>query len=515
MELIHWDCSGIASPLCILMRFRSPRFVVLVLVAAGALALCSPRVSAKVPWVFKNLNNALGVADRQGYCSVWCYFDETVDAGDGIELPIRFQFNSYQRSMADSCLGAGWWFPLLESTAARDGEKTIRVNLPGGDVVRLHPSKTEQGKFHTLDNTRTGTVKEGGVFTLEGKDRWRFTYEAGLLKEAGTPGGDVLRWEYEGNRVSRITSGNSGALLEATYDSATGLIEGITFNEGKDGMRLGYAEAPLSTTVQKSGTANRLVKSLSSVKKRNFSATVTFTLVDEARSLEMVVDYVNEAGEKGVDRYRWSVENGLIQRDNFGPYVVRGGGVNAGDVFYVENVTKEGKKKSYQYDRKKNEEVYGAEDGRKFIYQYVDTPGPAYNKLRRVTDIMPDGKEIISFIGLFDQAGNIRRKTDASGRFTEIMNIDSWDPAEAIPLICKFAQGEKEDLDVVGSKGRLVGAVIRGVPYLYILAEDGKLLDRPTMMSYLRGHPEIKIPNELPPWLEAAFDNEGKKRGGQ
>jgi hypothetical protein len=454
----------------------------------------STLASAKVPYVFQNLSNALGFSDRQGFCSIWWNFDEKVDAGSGVELPIRLQFNSFQQSMADSCLGAGWWFPLLESTVVRENEKTVLANLPEGDVLRLHPSKTEQGKFHSMDHTRTGTLLEGDVFKLEGKDGWHFAYEKGRLKEARTPGGDVLHWDYDGSKVSRIISKASGTLLEARYDLATGLLEEIVFGKGKEGVRFGYTDFPLLTTVADRSMVSRLVKGLGKVEsRRGFTADVAYQPMEDANSLEMVVNHATKGGAKGVDKYRWSAQNGLIQRDNFGPYVVQGGGVDAGDVvFYVENVTRAGKKMSYQYDRKKMEAVYGAADGRKFIYQYIGTPGSGFGKLRRVVDIMPDGKEIVSFVGQFDNAGNLLRSVNAAGRASKVEKINSWNPAEAVPLIFAFSTADKEDLDITGPLGRLVGAVINGTPYIYVNDESGKL----------RAHPEIKVPEDMAPWLD-------------
>jgi hypothetical protein len=100
------------------------------------------KVSAAEPYTFKYINNALGLADRQGRVARWMDADEKINVDDDLQLPVRFQFNSDQQFVTNGCLGQGRWFPILESTVIRREDRWL-MRGPGGFTYYFNIRKTE------------------------------------------------------------------------------------------------------------------------------------------------------------------------------------------------------------------------------------------------------------------------------------------------------------------------------------------------------------------------------------
>lgn len=454
------------------------------------------------------IRNALGWADRWGNLSAWFDFDEDLQLGTSREvgqLPMRLQYSSMQRFIAQGVGGDGWWVPLLESTVTEISERSVKLHSLSGTTETLHKNPKDDSLYVTKDQQLKGQVK-GDHFEVTDSRGWSFDYVDGRLRSALTTKGDTLRWLYDGSKVTAIESKQFGKLLSVFYDEKSGLLSRIDYNKGAS-LSFKIGEKPRLVNVLGKTLVDGMQPSIAEIANNAGYRAVGLWEPDMDNGLMKLILTEKDGSKPQATRiFQWDAVSGIIKHDGEFSYTVTPN-EDGKEIFpFLERMNNKGQKESYKFDGKKMEAILNKLDGSTVTYQYVGTPGPTFGKLRKSVQTFANGTQKTLYQVAYDASGNLM-KLNTGGTAIKTLRVGSWNPADAVPLITQFVTQDKEDLNIAGPRNLLVGAVIGGRPYIYFHDELGKMLNRMHLADYLKQHPEIKMPGNVPPWLVEALKN--------
>lgn len=268
---------------------------------------------------FPNPANRLGMADEMGYLSIWCNFDRDLElAGGHGKIPLRFQFSSNQRRMVDSCLGHGWWVPMLESAIYQKSEREVLLNGLGGESINLIRDPDRRDEFQSINHQWKGALLGGDRFKIDGPDGWAFLYDAGRIRQAVTPKGDTLKWIYEKDRVKKIESTKFGVLLSATFESDSGLLQRIDYNKG-DWVAFGYGDYPVMVNIQEEWLPVEILPTVNQiVTSDEFQAEFILSPPRDGQGYKMQISESGEGESLKPSVLEWDQRtNGIVSDDLF------------------------------------------------------------------------------------------------------------------------------------------------------------------------------------------------------
>lgn len=374
-------------------------------------AILIPSVVADTPDVFKHTNNALGAADRRGNFSLREIISEAkLFAGVEGDLPLGIMFNSDQRCCANSCLGYGWWFPMLESTVSQVDENNVVMYGPGGMALYFARDPKASDVYLTRDFRYRGRQASEKDFTVEDGKGWALSFHEGRLFRLRAPDGDEFKWNYVANRVTSIVSKKNGELLRAQYDPQTGLLKSLETSSA-DGrgrkITLSYTQVPLIARMTGDLRAiQRLLPSLAEVKRKNGEG-VKFDIEasNDLAEYRMFKVQTDADGTIQKDRYSWRADGRLLVSDTSSTYHV----IQPDDRWEhakIERIFPDGTQAGYAYNAKTGILEEAPRGGGRKTTSYILSPGPAFGKIRRRTQ--PSGEEL----GFeYDQTGRLLRRT--------------------------------------------------------------------------------------------------------
>ncbi len=175
--------------------------------------------TAGIPWS-ESLDHFRGV-DERGHL----YYSDRigeVDLGGNLKFPLVVVFDSSLDT--PSLLGAGWFFPLLESNITPWDATQFRVREPGSWDAMLHTSSTPN---QINSNKWLGTV-EGDVITLRTNGGDSMVFNKGRIQSV-TTNGRTFSYLYAGNRITEIREGNESK-VQVVWNAANTEVIGLKFN---------------------------------------------------------------------------------------------------------------------------------------------------------------------------------------------------------------------------------------------------------------------------------------------
>lgn len=454
----------------------------------------------------QQIKNSLGWADRWGNLSIWFDFDEDMKIGgpdEAAKLPVRLQFCSEQRFVGQGIGGEGWWCPLLESRVKKLNENSVRLYTLSGNSETLYQDAKDSSLYATKDQQWKGRIK-ASHFEVTDDAGWTYDYSDGRLLAALTHKGDVLRWSYEGTKATAIESKQFGRLLSASYDPKTGMISRIDYNKDaylsfKVGTKPLVTTAPGGTSVISTATSI-----IGMTNKAGYVMDGAWERDSKTKMMKLILTEKDGAKPQTSRTFQWDPATGWLKHDGDFDYTVIPSN-NSKDAFpALERENARGQKESYKYDTQKMEAVHVKLDGSTTTYQYLSTRGPAFGKLMKTVQTMPNGNVKTTYEATFDASGKIA-KVFTGGSNIQTLRVNSWDPAEAVPLIAQFQTPDREDLNIAGPKNLLVGAVIGGRPYVYLHDDKGTMTGRLHLSEFLKKNRKIKLPANPPQWLLLAL----------
>ena len=373
---------------------------------------------------FRHLNNALGFADRQGNCAVWWFFDHEIKLSEGRALPLRMQFNSNPRYSADSCLGHGWWFPILESTVVQNDEGTVVMNGPGGYPFYFLRDPGKPGAFLTQDLKYKGQQTDSG-FDVEGEDGWKFHYHLGRLRRAQTPQGDELTWRYDKNCVVGITSRADGDLLRAQYDSANGLLKSLAGKQGEPSLSFTYGQVPLVVASPVGNTISNVLPTLGGVKdQEGLGGSFTISPAEDLAQLKLSLDYRTKDLRRHLEQYAWSTQTKAILQDNFGTYQVAGQNQKDSHA-QITRLNTDGSLEKYSFDSKTGILEAQERSGIRFRKYMTFTPGASYGRTRKIeTAPGADQPFVTSYQAVYGSHAILRETETSLGGYSAQFDYD-------------------------------------------------------------------------------------------
>lgn len=360
------------------------------------------------------LSNALGGGDRQGHCTVWWSFDRDVTLSDKVELPLRASFSSAPR-FADSCLGQGWWFPLLESSVVRQAERAVMVNTPGGGLLAMASDTINPEEFYTPDQRYIGREVGQGRFEIKGVDGWVLRFHKGRITTMEMPSGEVLTWEYADNRVTSIESNRNGEVMSMTYDTKTTLLASL--HVAKTGLKYAFdfGQLPMIGRLGDLNTVTGVVPTLNGVSKDGTAlAAFHFEPSEKIDELRLSIEQPNKAVHPHTEDYAWEPVSGIIRKDPKGTFEVQPPKEPNGiaTLARIPSLSNGGTRESYSYDIRTGVADIVGQDGLRRRRTYNLAPGAAYGKTRK-TEVFDEASQSFKTLyqASFDKDGKLLRAT--------------------------------------------------------------------------------------------------------
>lgn len=384
------------------------------LLAGMAMLLGTLQAGAKNPEVLWAAKNAIGSADKLGFCSVWLTLNESLLLDGGFKLPLRIEHNSMQRKTGSSCLGHGWWFPLLESTVTETNEVTSALHSPGGETLYFYRDPQDPSKYQTRDVGYTGTIRPGDVFEVETPERWTLRFVKGRLRNMKMAGGDELTWEYQRNLLSRITSRKLGELLVADYEGDS--LKQLRCNQGRDTLTFVQGDFPLTASLAGRSTVANVTKSLVACRSAQLQEFgLRYEVTNDVSHLNMFVDRGAAKAGPGTELYQWRTADGVISQDPEGSYRVENANpALPGHAINIVRTSGNGKKEGYSFDASRGLWKKLLADGSERSTYFVMTPGPTFGHARKIERrVAPgDAKSEVQnlYSARFDLSGRVVRE---------------------------------------------------------------------------------------------------------
>ena len=182
--------------------------------------------------IFDSQDNPLNYADHEGDLSAWYNLGRLQLSHDFI-LPIRCNFHSSQKKVAQSILGYNWWMPVVESSVTKLSENVVEARMIGGKSFSLFKVSSDPDEFISIDGNWTGVNNGNGDFDLKSKiSKWELAFDKGKLKKMKTPSGRFLRWVYDSEgKVNSIVNDERTKILEIIYNHENSPIECLFLDE--------------------------------------------------------------------------------------------------------------------------------------------------------------------------------------------------------------------------------------------------------------------------------------------
>lgn len=325
----------------------------------------------------------VGHAGHQGELALWKDLGQLSFSENQKPLPIKLNFYTKNTFHPDSCIGANWCLPLIESYYKIIDEGACTVYMPGGH--RFHLNQHKDGTYRHVTGQWEGrmTSKDGSFHLRNEKLDYALVFKKNKLHELRISDQDLLTWKYNSaGRVSSIKH-NGSTLLTATHDSE-GYLTLLRYKvDGKPSQ--------CTFQVEVIDSVPHLTKLIAPDLKWN---TLDYSQEDGA------ISNITINGDE--TEYRWNPETGEITYAEGHNY----------EVEWVENqyrpkvtILKDGEiSESYNYNESKGIAVY--RDGDKILTRhYITSPGANHMKKRKVTIKNEQGDYIKSWEIYYDLQG--------------------------------------------------------------------------------------------------------------
>ncbi|QIF02455.1 hypothetical protein [Roseimicrobium sp. ORNL1] len=356
-------------------------------------------------------SNALGLADRYGYCTYWKDVGQSVLI-DGHQVPLQLRFATAPDQQFGRLFGQGWWCPLLECCVIQRSETGLILYTPGGDRVDLLKTPGKPNQYASKNGRWLGEV-QGGDFKVAFDSENEFEFKGGRISRFVTKG-NTYRWIYKDDvPVALVADKERKTLLEVRY-GANSLVNKIIAPGAE--VDAEYTSFPIVGSLGGRATVVGLKHSLASLRSKG---TDIIKLTYELESLgSFVVARGVENGAKNL-LMEWSASEGLLKRDEFRAYQVspQEGGVSRPKITAIWN---DGRTEWYAYNEKTGVAERRLPDGTFNRLYYVLTPGLAQGKLRKSE--MLDSNQVLesSCVSQRDSNGKLKRSVVSGKGCSEV-----------------------------------------------------------------------------------------------
>jgi len=390
----------------------------------------------------------LGPIDNYGHVRFFSELGE-VDFGDGLTLPLRFEFGShYTRS--SPYLGLGFRLPLLESHHVLIREKMMRCYLLCGKHLYLRQDRKDKNKFATLNGEWTGKL-DGDTFVISRDDGWELGFRKGKVEYLKTDKGREIRWKYSGNvAVEMYEPGGASVPLRVETD-ASGNVEGLLVNQQNHEIALD--QRPIVRQVKETHLVEGFVPALAAWKLPS-GKQESFAFEVEPKTVTPQLHHTSLDGEKTT--ITWEPKQGYVRSVDGWSYTVTEKPAPGSRPNYeppdLRRTTAEGLEEFIKLQNRKGIAERKSLDKGHIITHTHKSPGPLFGKLRRKVQILDDGTEKLLYQAGYDEAGRLIRETDAQGFITHLQRdpktgkvIDKAISDMRDPVVLKsLAQKEQE-----------------------------------------------------------------------
>jgi YD repeat-containing protein len=338
--------------------------------------------------------NGLGSASPEGYVSF--YIDvATADFGNGLQLPLRVDFNSGSKSVSPY-VGAHARCVLLEAIAVQTREGAFDVGLLCGKHLYLYRSKKDPTQYWDRNHEWQGELK-GNVLRVFRDDKWELAYMNGRIATLRTDSGRILNWQWRDNVVTAITEGGRGGVFEVRFDPTSKLVTAFLVNGKAYGLELTQPQELVS------------VPSLTKLTWPD-GRSESFAL-DTARN-----ELTTKDREGTENRYTWHDKTRHIISDGEWTYQV-GEVKSRYERPPLSRRNKAGEMQAYSYEAAKGISTSQASDGTITRQYFVKSAGPNYMAVRKVERV-EKGKTTTTYRASFNEAGKLLREIDGNGKIT-------------------------------------------------------------------------------------------------
>lgn len=357
--------------------------------------------------------NALGFAGWNGEVNTW-WDVGVVEISPNWKIPIRFNFNSAQEKVGNSILGWNWWMPLMESNVVKDSENHLFIHMPGGKRLDLWKSAQDPFLFKSPDHQWEGRVDDHGNFKVKNNlDGINLNFFKGKLMAIHLATGEGLEWDYDSlGKPKSIKDTKGNQLLRVNYDQM-GFLEAIEF------QGVGREKQSIRTKVDSIATKGGQPVPVLIALDASDNNTKTFRYEQDAVSLSLITD--KQVGEELVpdDYFKWSLLDGKI---------LQAEGMNYDITIKEDNLKRfsrslpSGTPEVYTYDQKTGIATL-VEDGKTVERAYINSNGPNFSKIRKVTRTSAGRKEVEKLS--YAANGNLLRHTISNDEKFEDYQYDS------------------------------------------------------------------------------------------
>jgi len=350
-----------------------------------SLSLCE--AAAPIIPIYEEGNTFGNYLDANGYVAPIFHLIQ-VQFGESFTLPLSVNFSSAIRPPSPE-FGQGWECPLFDAKIVDVQQNEKKVETLGGKTLFLiYDPRTNCWK-HFYSNHWSGQVK-GPDFVLSYDNAWTFTYHNGLISSLTSPGGRVIHWNRDGEKVVSLSEEGKEPSLEMVYDKL-GFAKQIV---------LGPDHAGLSS-VNFNFTADLIYAGISKIE--GFQGRVINLDRTTDKKLNPILNLSDTRGPGA--KLMWDAKTGKILSD--GRYSYSIAEVSSDRTYPRMSRTSlvDGKTETFYFDEKHGTTDQTLADGTIRHIEMIVAPGPNYKAIRLVQETR-HGKTVDILRRAFDDHGN-------------------------------------------------------------------------------------------------------------
>lgn len=320
-------------------------------------------------------------------------------------------------------LGRGWSMPLFDSCVVLEAEDRILVCLPNG--VRKHlfrdPGETgESSSFTSRDHSWKAEQTSAHRLVVK-HDGEEYDFKNGVIDRA-TLSGESFEWKRSPTGGSILSKTGPIASYKVSGAHGEPLLDSITL--GGQQYRLNYSSLPvIAAETQGGGLVVGMKPTLAEIRGQDGkTTTISHSLND---TLSLATTEVS-GGNSKPGQIIWKTANGEIVSDISGSYQFKYAPGMPAVATCVTKLDKQGAFEQLEWEWEKGAETFTDKKGVSRTAMVICTPGPAYEKLRSITQ-SDNGKDPVNELIIhYDASGNKIRELSRQpwGRLTSTFASD-------------------------------------------------------------------------------------------
>ena len=336
----------------------------------------------------------------------------TVDFGKGLQIPLRFDFDS-QREETSPYFGTGWRCLLLEAGVVQKSPDILEVTLLGGQKIYLLQDKKAPSKYQSQDSHWRAERKSDQLEVVRDCG-WAMKFQLarssridGQIISLTTDKNRTLTWERKGNVVTGIQEAGQKPVLEVKFNASGKTAEALVINGWKYALNFSDIE---------SDPAEKILQSVTW--PNNPKETYALKLTGPGPSKLSIL-----TSEKEERVFTWNAETGQILSDSDGWSYRVGEVIGDWEYPHISRVNSDGKMESYRENTRSGVIVYQSPDGISTRRYFVTRPGSNFWRLQKI-ERTENGKTSVTLDTVFDQEGRVVEKYVDGSRTTIAYLLD-------------------------------------------------------------------------------------------